>query len=220
MQFRCLHCPFNWLENLRKAKLKEEKVAVGVVVDLKFGPMALEKGPSLKDGTLPIISNHHFSRAIGYRNFRGKKDHLSSFGSCHCYMWFVSMFLSWKQVTSCSTVAFMFSVSISRDLGELSRKLTPNTGSLVCAGMAHKWLKIFRFGATRSPNDFHFQLRRSFVSGRPRCGLHIADPYILLQTYLGMVRDSQIQYVSVPHWNYRKCMSYSFFAFTESKMEW
>ena len=29
MQFRFLYCPFNWLENLRKAKLKEEKVAVG-----------------------------------------------------------------------------------------------------------------------------------------------------------------------------------------------
>ena len=114
-----------------------------------------------------------------------------------------------KTSYSCSTVTFMFSVSIFKCLGELSRKLTPNTGSLVCAGMAHKWLKIFRFGALCSPNDFHFHLRISFVSGRPRCGSHIADPYILHETYLGMVRDSysQVQYISVSHWNYGKYMS-------------
>jgi len=64
----------NWLENLRKAKLKEEKVAVGVVVDLKFyipWPLKRDHPQRMAD-----TSNHHFSRAK--RNFRGKKDHLSS----------------------------------------------------------------------------------------------------------------------------------------------
>ena len=143
----------------------------------------------------------------GYRNFWGCGGHLSSWtvDALLNVIW-LNVFYLENNYCSCSTVTCMFSVSIFRDLGELSRKLTPNTGSLVCAGMAHKWLNIFRFGAMCSPNDFHVQLRRSFVSGRPRCGLHIADPYVLHQTYLGMVRDSytQILGVSVPHWNYRK----------------